>query len=114
MWYATEDILIVVHSCGNVVHNLSTILETDSLRGIDITLPHNDIYRVAEIAAGRTALMLRYWVQDWKEGIVPDLEQYTEQALSVLGTRGILLEMQVPSGTLIEARELAGRLKSGE
>ncbi len=105
---------IVVHSCGNVVHNLSTILETESLRGIDITLPHNDINQVAEIAAGRTALMLRYWVQDWKGGGVPDLEQYTEQVLSILGTRGILLEMQVLSRTPIEAQKLAGRLKSRE
>lgn len=105
---------IVVHSCGSVVHNLSTILETEGLRGIEITLPQNDISKVADRAAGKTALMLRYWVQDWKDGLAPDLEQYTEEVLTILGTRGVMLEMQVPSCTIEEAQALAQRLKAKE
>jgi hypothetical protein len=101
---------IVIHSCGNIVHNLQAILETRGLRGIEATLPHNDIHKLAAFT-GQTTFMLRYWLQDWDDQQAPDLEQYTEEALSILGTRGIMLEMQVPTRTTEEAADLAARLR---
>ncbi len=104
---------IVVHSCGSITHNLPAILKTDGLRGITLTLPHNDILKVAELAAGKTALMLRYWNMDWENETPPnDLLGYTQQVLDKLGTRGILLEMQVPSATTEEAIALAQHIQS--
>jgi hypothetical protein len=107
---------IVVHSCGNIVHNIPSIVEkTEGLRGIELTLPHNDIRKVKELAAGKTALMMRYWNFDWDNETPPDdLVAFTEGVLDTLGTRGIMLEMQVPSTTTEEAVELARRCQAKE
>lgn len=104
---------IVVHSCGDIVHNIPATLETEGLRGITMTLPHNDILKVKELAAERTALMLRYWNQDW-EGRTPpsDLVAYTSDVLNTLGTRGIMLEMQVRSESFAEAVDVAEQLQA--
>lgn len=107
---------IVVHSCGNIVHNIPTIIDkTAGLRGIELTLPHNDIEKVKAMAAGKTALMMRYWNFDWDDQSPPDdLVSYTQEILNFLGTRGIMLEMQVPSATTEEAIELAQRCREQE
>ncbi|MCP4165048.1 MAG: hypothetical protein GY759_04030 [Chloroflexi bacterium] len=107
---------IVVHSCGNIVHNLSTIIEqTEGLRGIELTLPHNDILKVKQLAAGKTALMMRYWNFDWEDSVPPhDLVEFTESVFETLGTRGIMLEMQAPTATTAEAIDLANRFKAKE
>lgn len=101
---------IVIHSCGNIAHNIPSILETEGLRGIDCTLPHNHIQALADLAAGKTALMLRFWQQDWPDGIMPNLEAYSEEVLACLGTRGIMLQMEVPS--IEDAIELSKHLRS--
>jgi len=100
---------IVIHSCGNIVHQVPTILEIENLRAIDLALPHNDPVKLRDAAAGRTALTMRYWIQDWENRDMPDLEQYTDQMVELFGTRGILLQMQTPS--LQDALDLAIRLR---
>ncbi len=99
---------IVIHSCGSVVHQVPTILETEGLRAIDLALPHNDHRALAELAAGRVALTMRYWIQDWENRPMPDLEAYTDQVIETFGTRGILLQMQAPH--LAACRDLHARL----
>jgi hypothetical protein len=105
---------IVVHSCGNIVHNIPSIMEkTEGLRGIELTLPHNNIQKVKDLAAGKTALMMRYWNFDWDNQTPPDdLISYTQDVLDMLGTRGIMLEMQVPSATTEESIKLAKRFQA--
>ncbi len=104
---------IVVHSCGDIVHNIPSILKTEGLRGITLTLPHNDVRKVADLASGKTALMLRYWNMDWENETPPDdLVTYTESMLDILGSRGIMLEMQVASATTEEAIAVSRRLQA--
>ena len=100
---------IVIHSCGSIVHQVPTILEIENLRAIDLALPHNDPKKLRDAAAGRTALTMRYWIQDWENRDMPDLEQYTDQMVESFGTRGILLQMQAPG--LQAAIDLAARLR---
>lgn len=88
---------IVIHSCGNIGHQAPTILENKGLRAIDLALPHNDPAVLASSLAGRVALTMRYWIQDWENRPMPDLETYTDQAIAAFGTRGILLQMQAPN-----------------
>ena len=100
---------ISVHSCGSIVHQIPTILKTENLISIDLTLPHNDPVALAEVAAGRTALTMRYWLQDWDNWQAPDLEEYTDRVIELFGTRGVLLQMETP--TLPDAIELSRRLR---
>ncbi|HEX9115306.1 MAG TPA: hypothetical protein VGA61_04505, partial [Anaerolineae bacterium] len=62
-----------------------------------LALPHNDPAVLASSLAGRVALTMRYWIQDWENRPMPDLETYTDQAIAAFGTRGILLQMQAPN-----------------
>lgn len=100
---------IVIHSCGNMAFQIPTILEHEGLRAIDLTLPHNDPVAVRDAAAGRVALTMRYWLQDWEDRRMPDLERYTEDAVALFGTRGVLLQMETPG--LQDAIDLAARLQ---
>lgn len=102
---------IVIHSCGNIVHQIPTILEIENLRAIDLALPHNDLVALRDAAAGKTALTMRYWIQDWDapRRAMPDLEQYTDRVVELFGTRGILLQMQTRS--LPDAIDLSARLR---
>ena len=100
---------ISIHSCGSIVYQIPTILKTENLTSIDLTLPHNDPVALAEVAAGRTALTMRYWIQDWENQESPNLEEYTDWIIELFGTRGILLQMETP--TLPEAIELSARLR---
>jgi hypothetical protein len=100
---------IVVHSCGDIAHQIPAILETEGLRAIDLTLPHNNLPKLAAAAAGKTALTMRYWLQDWEGQRMPDLETYTDDVIGLFGARGILLQMQTPG--LAEAVALAQRFQ---
>jgi hypothetical protein len=100
---------IVIHSCGNIAFQIPTILENEGLRAIDLTLPHNDARAVRDAAAGRVALTMRYWLQDWEDRKMPDLEAYTDEAVALFGTRGVLLQMQTPA--LQDAIDLAARFR---
>lgn len=88
---------VVIHSCGNIVHQVPTILEHEGLVAIDLALPHNDPVALARVAAGKTALTMRYWIQDWENRPMPDLEAYTDSMVEIFGTRGVLLQMQAPT-----------------
>lgn len=101
---------IVIHSCGDIAFQIPTILETENLLAIDLTLPHNDAAKVRTAAAGRVALVMRYWLQDWEDRKMPDLETYTDDAVAFFGSRGILLQMQTPS--LQDAVDLAARFQA--
>jgi len=106
---------IVVHSCGDIVHSIPSIFKIDGLRGIDLTLPHNDIQEIRDLVAGRMALMLRCWNQDWEGQSPPsDLVAYIADVLETLGTRGVMLEMQVPSESFAEAATVAGQLRAAD
>jgi hypothetical protein len=98
---------IVIHSCGNITYQVPAILEIENLRAIDLPLPHNDPLDLRDAAAGRTALTLRYWIQDWEGQRMPALETYTDRVVELFGTRGILIQMQAPS--LTEAIALSDR-----
>ena len=68
----------------DIVRQIPTILENENLRAIDLALPHNDPAGLAAAAAGRVALMMRYWIQDWENRPMPDLDRYTDQAIESL------------------------------
>jgi Uroporphyrinogen decarboxylase (URO-D) len=90
---------VVIHSCGNIVHQVPAILEHEGLVAVDLALPHNDPVALARVAAGKTALTMRYWIQDWENQPMPDLEEYTDRMVEIFGTRGVLLQMQAPTHT---------------
>jgi hypothetical protein len=96
---------IIIHSCGSITRQIPTILETKDLRAIDLALPHNDLQKLSDAAAGKVAMTMRYWIQDWENRPMPDLVEYTHQAVETLGTRGVLLQMETP--TLAEAIRLS-------
>ena len=100
---------ISIHSCGSIVHQIPTILKTENLISIDLTLPQNDPAALAEVAAGRTALTMRYWLQDWENRQMPDLEAYTDSVIELFGSRGVLLQMETP--TMADAIDLSRRLR---
>lgn len=100
---------VSIHSCGDIAFQIPTILEHENLRAIDLTLPHNNAAKVADAAAGKVALTMRYWLQDWEDRRAPDLEQYTDDAVAAFGARGVLLQMQTPS--LGDAIDLAERFR---
>ncbi len=50
---------------------------------------------------------MRFWLQDWENRQMPDLEAYTDDAVALFGGRGILLQMQAP--TLQDCLALAAR-----
>jgi len=100
---------IVIHSCGNIVYQIPTILEIENVRAIDLALPHNDPVKLRDAAAGRVPLTMRYWIQDWEDEIAPDLAAYTDRMVELFGPRGILLQMQTP--TIQDAVELSTRFR---
>ena len=99
---------IVIHSCGDIAYQIPTILEIENVRAIDLTLPHNNPANVRDAAAGKVALTMRYWLQDWEDRMMPDLAAYTDRMIELFGSRGILLQMETP--TLQDAVALADEL----
>jgi hypothetical protein len=100
---------IVIHSCGEFAFQVPTILETEGLRAIDLALPHINMQKLAEAAAGKVALTMRYWIQDWEDQRPPNLETFSEQVVELFGTRGVLLQMQTAS--LADAIALSERFQ---
>jgi hypothetical protein len=100
---------IVIHSCGEFAFQVPTILETEELRAIDLALPHINMQKLAEVAAGKVALTMRYWIQDWEDQRPPNLETFSEQVVELFGTRGVLLQMQTAS--LADAIALSERFQ---
>jgi hypothetical protein len=100
---------VVIHSCGDIAYQVPAILEHENLRAIDLALPHNDLVKLRDAAAGKVALTMRYWTQDWEEQRAPDLATFTEEVVTLFGRRGILLQMEVPS--LNEAIRLSAQFQ---
>jgi len=99
---------IVVHSCGNIVHVLPTMLEIPGLRGIDLVAPQNDWEKVRDITHGRTSLCLRYYGFDFSNSEPSDLLEYSRSLVEFFGRQGIMLWTQ--TDTLAEAKELSKNL----
>lgn len=85
---------IVIHSCGDIAYQMPAILEHEGLRAVDLALPHNNLVALRDAGAGKVALTMRYWIQDWEDQRMPDLAAYTENVVQLFGTRGILLQME--------------------
>lgn len=102
---------ILIHSCGNIGHNLDVLLEVEGLRGVECNVPQNDLALLKEKLAGRTVLSLRYWTMDWVGQDIPELGSYTRELIDFYGPNGLLLLME--SKDLTEARELAAALRQG-
>lgn len=96
---------LVIHSCGDVSRSLPAMMETEKLVGIDIVAPQNDLEIVGRLAAGRTALCLRYFDWDFPVGSSVSLLDYGMGLVERFGTAGMLLWTHTP--TVGEAAELA-------
>ena len=99
---------IVVHSCGSVKNVLAPMMETEGLRGLDLTIPQTDWESVRAAAAGRTALCLRHYHWDHGAGAQVDLADYSKRLLDFFGRKGLFI--QTSTATPGEARELGERL----
>jgi hypothetical protein len=98
---------IVVHSCGEVRNVVAPMMETEGLRGLDLTIPQTDWEAVRRAAAGKTALCLRHYY--WDHGTArPDLVEYSKKIVDYFGRRGIFIQTSTP--TAAEARELGAKL----
>ena len=101
---------IFVHSCGDVTHNLDAIKEIKDLRGIEINAPQNKLDLVKEKAAGQMVVSLRYWLPDWVNRDMPDLETYSKELIDFLGPKGLMLMIQ--SLDTAEAHRISKAIKT--
>jgi hypothetical protein len=99
---------IVVHSCGEVKNVVAPMMETEGLRGLDLTIPQSDWESVRAAAAGRTALCLRHYHWDHGAGAQIDLAAYSKQLLDYFWRRGLFIQTSTASAA--EARALGERL----
>ncbi len=100
---------IVVHSCGDLQNVVAVMMETEGLRGLDVTIPQNTRWDlVKEAAAGKTALNLRHYYWDHGAGTEGDLAGYTEELVRCFGRRGVFIQTGTP--TAAAAVELGRKL----
>jgi hypothetical protein len=100
---------IVVHSCGDVQHVVSAMMETQGLKGLDFTIPQvNNWDAVRDAAAGKTVLCLRQRYWDHPKDKKVDLVEYSMKLLEKFGRKGLIIETSAPSAE--EARELGEKL----
>jgi hypothetical protein len=100
---------IVVHSCGDLQNVVGVMMETEGLRGLDVTIPQNPRWDVLkEAAAGKTALNLRHFYWDHERDSRVDLVEYSKQLLGYFGRRGVFIQTSAP--TVAEAEALGERL----
>ena len=99
---------IVVHSCGEVKNVVAPMMETEGLRGLDLTIPQADWESVRAAAAGRTALCLRHYHWDHGAGAQVDLAAYSQRLVDFFGRRGLFI--QTSTAGAAEARALGERL----
>ena len=99
---------IVVHSCGSVKNVVEPMMETEGLRGLDLTIPQTDWETVRKAAAGKTALCLRHYYWDHGPDAQVDLAAYSQKLLDFFGRKGLFIQTSTP--TADEARELGAKL----
>lgn len=99
---------IVVHSCGEVKNVVAPMMETEGLRGLDLTIPQTDWDAVRAAAAGKTALCLRHYHWDHGADARVDLADYSRRLVEFFGRRGLFI--QTSTAGEAEARDLGERL----
>ncbi len=100
---------IVVHSCGDLQNVAGVMMETEGLRGLDITIPQNTRWDlIKEAAAGKTALNLRHYYWDHGAGTRADLAAYSEKLIQYFGRCGVFIQTGTPTAS--EAVELGRKL----
>ena len=105
---------IVIHSCGDVQHVVSAMMEIEGLKGLDFTIPQVMNWEALKnAAAGKTALCLRqrYWDHgDYhpSSGTPVDLAEYSMKLVETFGRKGLIIETSTP--TAGEARALGVEL----
>ena len=99
---------IVVHSCGEVKNVVAAMMETEGLRGLDLTIPQADWESVRAAAAGRTALCLRHYHWDHGASAEVDLAAYSKRLVDFFGRKGLFI--QTSTATADEARALGAEL----
>ena len=105
---------IVIHSCGDIHHVVSAMMETEGLKGLDFTIPQVTNWEaVRDAAAGKTVLCLRhrYWDHgDYHPSKDPgiDLAEYSMKLVETFGRKGLIIETSTQ--TPEEARALGEEL----
>ena len=84
------------------------MMETEGLRGLDLTIPQTDWESVRAAAAGRTALCLRHYHWDHGVDAQVDLAAYSRRLVDFFGRRGLFIQTSTASAA--EARALGERL----
>lgn len=100
---------IVVHSCGDVQNVVASMMETEGIRGIDVTIPQNPRWDVIRDAVcGKAALNLRHYYWDHQEDANINLADYSQKLVEYFGRRGIFI--QTSTAEADEAEALGKRL----
>ena len=100
---------IVVHSCGDIQHVVSAMIEIEGLRGLDFTMPQvNNWEAVRDITAGKTVLCLRHRYWDHPANVKPDLVGFSKKLVDCFGRKGVIIE--TAAATPDEGRSLGEEL----
>ena len=100
---------IVVHSCGDVQNVVAQMVETEGIRGLDLTIPQNPNWApIRKAVVERTALNLRHYYWDYEQGKKVDLVESTKKLVEYFGRRGVFIQTSTP--TAVEARDLGQKL----
>lgn len=82
---------IVVHSCGDLLRVLPSMLKTEGLVGIDMVAAQNDMPAVGRVVDGKCAMCLRYFDWDFPAGSQVDLVDYTRNLVESVGRNGVMV-----------------------
>lgn len=100
---------IVVHSCGDVQNVVGAMMETEALRGLDLTIPQNPRWDIIRDAVDhRSAINLRHFYWDHPADAHVDLAAYSRELVAFFGRRGTFIQTGAP--TPLEAAALAHEL----
>ena len=100
---------IVVHSCGDVQNVVAAMMETEGLRGLDLTIPQNPRWDIVRDAVDHhAALNLRHFYWDHPADSHVDLAAYSRKLVDFFGRRGTFI--QTGAATPAEAATLADEL----
>ena len=100
---------VVIHSCGDVQHVVSAMMEIEGLKGLDFTIPQVMNWEsLRDAAAGKTVLCLRQRYWDHSADANVNLAEYAMRLLETFGRKGIIIETSTP--TVETARALGEEL----
>lgn len=89
---------IVVHSCGDVQNVVGAMMETQGLRGLDLTIPQNPRWDIIRDAVDhRVAINLRHFYWDHPAGAQVDLTAYSRELVAFFGRRGTFIQTGAPT-----------------